>query len=464
MSLQSFVLKHAPIFVQNAAISVYNWNQWRVRRKGIYAERFAFFDACKQWDHERLCEYQKDRLGKFLDFAVKESSWYSRHGGMVSDLSSFPFLSKVQLVDNFDEIATIESSDGIVSYTGGTTGASMKVHYTIADTQERFAMLDWFRSQYGWDLGKKTAWFSGKNLLRPKDLASGCVWRDDWITRTRFFSTFDITPATFESYWNGLLKFRPEFIVGFPSSVCQILKMAQDRGLSYPGSVKAFFPTAETVLPEQRRLVLEMLGAQTVNQYASSEGAPFILECPKGQLHIHPLSGVFEVVDSDGSAATSGDMVVTSFTTHGTPLIRYQIGDRMTLAAKHVACSCGWNFPIVSSIEGRTADFVWSPQKGKVNLGNLSNSTKGVPGIVAFQVIQKLPDQITVLVQPGRSFDRASEQKLIASLRERVGGDMQISVVTTDKIAVEKSGKFRIVHNHLDLESLEMEAVGRTDQ
>lgn len=46
----------------------------------------------------------------------------------------------------------------------------MKVVYSKENMQERFAILDHFRAKHGYELGKKTAWFSGKNLITQKDI------------------------------------------------------------------------------------------------------------------------------------------------------------------------------------------------------------------------------------------------------------------------------------------------------
>ena len=40
------------------------------------------------------------------------------------------------------------------------------------------------------------------------------------------------------------------------------------------------------------------------NQYASSEGAPFIIECKEGNLHLELQSGVFEVLDENDKPMT----------------------------------------------------------------------------------------------------------------------------------------------------------------
>src|SRR5690606_35275515 len=225
---------------------------------------------------EAIAREAERRQQQFLQWATEKSPWYAAHRG--KPLHAFPILEKQQLLDHMDQIRTLEEREGIVSLTGGTTGASMKVIYHPEDMQERFALKDFFRSRYGYTLGRKVAWFSGKSLLRPADLASGRVWRDDHINKIRFFSTFHIGAANFDAYWRALQDFQPDYIVGFPSSVLDLCALAQERGLRYQGKVDTFFPTAETVLPIHRTLIPQVLGCRVVDQYAASEGAPFILE------------------------------------------------------------------------------------------------------------------------------------------------------------------------------------------
>ena len=339
--------------------------------------------------------------------------------------------------------------EGLVSLTGGTTGASMKVVYTKKDMQERFAVLDHFRAQHGYHLGKKTAWFSGKNLISKHDIQNNVCSHYDFINKIRFYSTFHINQDSFDVYWQSLVKFQPEFIVGFPSSVYELCEIADSLGLQLPTPVKVFFPTAETVLPKYREVIGRVLGCKLVDQYASSEGAPFILECTHGRLHIHPLTGVFEVLDEHLQPAQSGELLVTSYTTHGTPLIRYRIGDHITLADSQDVCTCGSIFPLVKQIDGRTSDYILSPTHGKVNLGNISNSTKNISGIIKFQVIQHNSEAVQVLIVTNQDFNSSEKTKFIAALTERLGSQLEITTKVVDDIPTEKSGKFRIVKNLL---------------
>lgn len=442
------MLNYIPIFIQNILISIYNTYQYKQRHGGLYLEYKRYFEKYSNKNESEISEEHHRRLNEFLKFSTINSLWYQQYKD-IDCLSKYPILKKEDIIKNLDRIATLKESNGHVSYTGGTTGSSMKVIYTKGNGQERHALLDYFRSQYGYSLGNKCAWFSGKNIVTEKNIKKGNCYRDDYINKIRFFSTFHITESNFDLYWNAFCKFSPEFIVGFPSSVYELCSMAAVRGLKLENTVKAFFPTAETLLPIHREVINSVLGCKIADQYASSEGAPFILECEHGGLHIHPLTGVFEVVDENMQPAQEGELLVTSFTTEGTPLIRYQIGDRITLAPKDKKCACGSFFPLVYKIDGRSTDYILSPTHGKVNLGNISNSTKGVKGIIQFQVLQEELEKVMVLVISSADFVDEEKSKFKAALTERFGPKLEVNLKVVDEIAKEKSGKFRFVKNSL---------------
>lgn len=444
------IVKYTPVFLQNLLISFYNFWQYKVRHAGsynFYRKYYSDFADKSQADIENEA---KKRLELFLMRVKNKSVWYEDCSENIK-LSDFPILNKDDIINNLDRIATISEKEAIVSLTGGTTGASMKVLYTKDNTQERHALLEHFRAQYGYELGKRCAWFSGKNIVTEQNLKKGICYRDDYINKIRFFSTFHITDRNFDVYWAAFCKFSPEFIVGFPSSVYELCSMAAARGLKLENKVQVFFPTAETLLQIHREVIGSVLGCKVADQYASSEGAPFILECEQGGLHIHPLTGVFEVVDENMQPAQEGEVLVTSFTSEGTPLIRYRIGDRIKLAPKDKQCICGSCFPLVEKIEGRSTDYILSPTHGKVNLGNISNSTKGIKGIIQFQVIQQKPEEVQVLVVAGPDFITDEHNKFKAALTERFGTQLNVNLLVVNEIPKERSGKFRFVKNNLRL-------------
>lgn len=447
MDIKYFILKYAPVFVQNIAISFYNSYLYILRHSGRYQYFRSYYAKYDASSAQEVHLEANRRLVDFLSYVNANSAWYSSR--KCTSLSQYPILEKSDVLLHLSEISTISEKDAVVSLTGGTTGSSMKVLYCKEDIQERFALLDHFRGRYGYELGKKTAWFSGKSLVTEHDLKRGICYRDDYFNNIRFFSTFHINSRNFDQYWAALESYKPDFIVGFPSSVYDLCSIALSRGLKLSHSVRVFFPTAETVLQAHRDVISSVMGCFLVDQYASSEGAPFILQCKEGALHLHPLTGVFEVVDHMQKPSREGELLVTSFTTRGTPLVRYRIGDRVRLAPDDFKCSCGSCFPVVEYIDGRTSDFVFSPENGRINLGNISNCTKDVHGILCFQVIQAVYGEVIVKVVASDLFDLLQEQKFVSALRERLGKSTSIKLERVDSIAREKSGKFRIVKNTL---------------
>lgn len=447
MAIKEKIFSKAPRLFQNSAISLFNSYQYKIRHGGAYKkcrDYYAQADSLSESDLMREVEAKKNN---FFKYVKANSSWYKRYE--FDNLELLPILEKSDIINHLDDIKTIAEKEGLVSLTGGTTGASMKVIYTNDDVHERFAILDHFRAQHGYKLGEKTAWFSGKNLISEADINKGLCSHYDFINKIRFYSTFHINERNFDIYWKSLNNFKPKFIVGFPSSIYEICKIADSKGLHLTHKVKVFFPTAETVLPEHREVINRVMGCKLVDQYASSEGAPFILECEAGNMHIHPLTGIFEVVNEDMQPAQEGEILVTSFITHGTPLIRYRIGDRIKLASSDKICKCGSIFPLVEKIEGRSTDYILSPTHGKVNLGNISNSTKNINGIIKFQVIQHTPETVQVLIVTSQDFNYSEKTKFIAALTERLGDQLEITTKIVDDIPTEKSGKFRIVKNLL---------------
>lgn len=447
MAIKEKIFSKAPRLFQNSAISLFNSYQYKIRHGGAYKkcrDYYAQADSLSESDLMREVEAKKNN---FFKYVKANSSWYKRYE--FDNLELLPILEKSDIINHLDDIKTIAEKEGLVSLTGGTTGASMKVIYTNDDVHERFAILDHFRAQHGYKLGEKTAWFSGKNLISEADITKGLCSHYDFINKIRFYSTFHINERNFDIYWKSLNEFKPKFIVGFPSSVYEICKIADSKGLHLTHKVKVFFPTAETVLPQHREVINRVMGCKLMDQYASSEGAPFILECEAGNMHIHPLTGMFEVVNEDMQPAQEGEILVTSFITHGTPLIRYRIGDRIKLASSDKICKCGSIFPLVEKIEGRSTDYILSPTHGKVNLGNISNSTKNINGIIKFQVIQDTQETVQVLIVTSQDFNYSEKTKFIAALTERLGNQLEMTTKIVDDIPTEKSGKFRIVKNLL---------------
>lgn len=444
------IYKLLPDIFQCLMISLFNYLAYKDRYGGNYKNYLNIFNKNRDLSLDQLKLIQQQRFSDLLNASKKNSKFYKDYQLVsLENISILPIIKKEDLRKNINKVYTIQKKEGLVSKTGGTTGKSLEVIFTKDNMQERFAMLDDFRNRFGYQLGKKTAWFSGKNLLTGNDIKKKNFWKTDYWYKVRYYSTFHIKEDYLKYYIENLIQFKPEYIVGFPSSVLEIAKYGIKNGYDFPnGIIKAIFPTAETITLEMRQQIETFFKAKMYNQYASSEGAPFIFECTRNNLHLELQSGVFEVLDEYNQSNKSGKLVVTSFTTKGTPLIRYDIGDSIELSNE--VCQCGNNNPLVKEILGRIDDYIYSIQNGKINLGNVSNTLKDTKGIIKFQAIQDTLDTILIkVIVDKEKYNSSIENIFIKNWRDRVGHETIINIIYVQDIPNETSGKYRMVKNNI---------------
>ncbi|EAP86960.1 phenylacetate--CoA ligase family protein [Croceibacter atlanticus] len=447
----------SPHFIQNLFVSGYNILAYKKRYGGKYKAFRDLYKLNRSLSREDLLRSQKSRYKNFIEQAIANSEFYRKLYSDIENPQDLDNIQRLPIIDkelfrtNINDI-TIKSRKKLVSSkTGGTTGKSLEVHYKEVNLQERFALLDDFRSRFGYKLGKKTAWFSGKKILTIKDVNEKKFWKYDYFNKTKYYSTFHLKNNFLQYYVENLIKFKPKYLVGFPSTIAEIARYGLDNNYLFPdNTVKAVFPTAENLTKQMRELIEKFFHTAVYNQYASSEGAPFIFECKNGNLHLELQSGVFEVLDECNNPSTTGRLVVTSFTTEGTPLIRYDIGDSITLKNQNLICSCGNNNPIVKSINGRVADYVYSPENGKINIVNIANAIKDVKGIISYQIIQNEINCLNFNIIIDKSIYNNEEEKLFKkNWRDRVGDNMEFNINYVNSINVESSGKHRVVLNNI---------------
>ncbi|MBT2324195.1 phenylacetate--CoA ligase family protein [Variovorax paradoxus] len=101
----------------------------------------------------------------------------------------------------------------------------------------------------------------------------------------------------------------------------------------------------------------QALGCQVVNSYGASEFLTLAAECSSGSLHLNCDWAILESVDESGRQVPMGEAgattLLTNLANHVQPLIRYDLGDRVTQRAS--ACACGSHHPVIE-VQGRNDD------------------------------------------------------------------------------------------------------------
>ena len=440
----------SPIFFQNFMATVYGYKAKKRRYGKHYYEYLKKLDELHQYSREELEKLQFQELIKFLKYTVQKSKFYRElYDGIdidsfnsIDDLKKLPIVTKEMLRQNMDDVVTISKREAIEGHTGGTTGKSLIVYFRNEDFQKRMATLDYFKKKHGFvNIKMKKATFMGKHIVPPSQKKK-IFWRYNAAIKQMVYSSFHITEENIPYYIESLNKFKPDAIEGFPSSMYDIASYMLRRNIKFDFKPIAIFPTSETLTVEYRETIEKAFGAKVRDQYASSEGAPFVWECECGNYHYDVTTGVIEHLNE------SNEILVTSFTTYGTPLIRYRIGDCMIFDDPNKVCDCGFNTPLVKTIQGRTSDYLYSTNGGKITAANVANIFKNLPNsIVKAQLIQDSLKHILVKIVVDGEFTAQYKKIITDEIKYKFGDDMKIDFKEVPNIPRENSGKYKLVIN-----------------
>ena len=143
--------------------------------------------------------------------------------------------------------------------------------------------------------------------------------------------------------------------------------------------------------------------------------------------------------------------LITNLANRIMPIIRYELGDRVSLSPE--PCSCGKTLPVVN-VEGRTDEILrFTGQGGQVipvlPLA-LWSVIKETPGVLRFQAIQTAPDRLKIRFEAKHAGETEETwQKLAARAGDYLAsqGLANVNLVRAVELPARdpKSGKFRNV-------------------
>ena len=116
----------------------------------------------------------------------------------------------------------------------------------------------------------------------------------------------------------------------------------------------------------------------------------------------------------------SANVLLTNLVNRVQPLLRYALGDSVTLKAE--PCTCGNPLPALR-VSGRTDEILYFPARAGGMTGVLpmaiASVVEQVPGVTRYQIIQTAPENIKVRLEVESGADRAAIwAKMEADLRE----------------------------------------------
>ncbi|MDP3251811.1 MAG: AMP-binding protein [Hydrogenophaga sp.] len=213
--------------------------------------------------------------------------------------------------------------------------------------------------------------------------------------------------------------FRPTVLATYPSAA--VLLAQEYRAGRLRVNLREIWTGGEVMSAAQRAFVQECFACPVSQSYGASEFLAMAFECHRGSLHLNSDWVILEAVDAQGRHVPHGQAgsttLLTNLANHVQPLIRYDLGDRVTFQS--APCACGSHLPVIT-VSGRDDDTVQLPggQRGTpVSVVPLAVSTVlEDAGLFDFQLLQESAGELLLTT----SLSGKTAQRQLDSARQKL--------------------------------------------
>ena len=461
MKTLAHIYNSLPVSLQNAAISTYGL-VWKHRRfGGIFEQEYTACKTRETYTVHQWHDFQTVRLRQLLLHAYTHVPYYNtiftKAGLHADELKKFeldrlhriPFLDKNTLrTEGIGSMLSVNpEKGGMFISSSGTTGTPVKIRYSYAMHQRLFALYESrVRNWAGVNRNMKRASIGGRRII-TKAHAQPPYYRTNYTEKQLYLSAYHLSASTAKNYAEGLLKFGPEYMTGYAMSNYILARFIEEANCEVP-KMKAMVLSSEKLTPEMRHTFSRVYGCKSYDAWSGVENCGLISENEFGQLLISPDMGIIELLNDNNEPVKPGEtghIVCTGFINNDQPLIRYRIGDRVTLS-KNQQTLCGRNMPVVENIEGRSEDIITGPDGRK--MVRFHHVFTGLKTVVEAQLIQyTLTDyELNVVAYPALSEDDKTGMR--NRLRSQLG-DVHVQFNQVNTIQRGDNGKFKAVVSYV---------------
>lgn len=442
-----------PIFLQNAAVSIYAIYLERLYYGSEYEEWCRYFRNGQNWSRSDFGAWQNERLQSIIELAALQVPHYRdkwqkvdwRSARTVNDLHILPLLEKQSLRGNEQDflVEGLNPKSLWMDRTSGSTGTALKIFWPNSMLPKWWALMEvMVRNVAGVGQHLPRSMMGGRPVVRG-NTSQPPYWRFNKRWRQLYLSSYHVSRETTHSYVAAIREYGSEWITGYGSALAVLAENALAAGIP-PVPLRAVIVSGDTLLPRMRYAIEKFFQCKCFDQYGLSEGVCMAMECHQERMHVVPMAGILEILDENGlpcQPGQVGEIVATSLLNEAMPLIRYRLGDYGAWAEDQI-CPCGNPHPVLKSIEGRTDDYLLTKDGRKI--GRLSTALKRSPTIHSMQIVQDTPGHAFLLVRPGDGYCAADSIAIRDDILERIG-IFHFEIIEVPEIPKTPQGKTRLV-------------------
>lgn len=411
--------------------------------------KLEFLRRSQWWRREDLLEYRDNQLRNLFMHAYTNTAYYRQlfeARGIspwtlrgAQDLPRLPVLTKeiIRAREN-DLKAGNYAAHAFSRFTSGSTGSPVRFWQTHEDYSWQWAAHFRAWEWAGYSLGDRYAKISinaDRHQIKKRI--------QDMLMNSVYVCAYEMSPVRVERYIRKLISFRPKLVYGYSSSITVLAREMLRKDICYQAA--AVVTTGDNLVPTFRKDIEKAFGAKVYDDYGcGGEGLAIANQCPMGSYHINDELLVLEEVD--------GEAVVTSLNNYAMPLIRYKIGDRITLGGS--PCGCGKGLAIIESLDGRSHDVVRTTRGDVLVVHFFTILFEYMQGVDQFKIVQRELGGITIKLVINQKYDKLSDEKHIRQYIEKsVGSRLKLAIEYVAVIPLESNGKYRLIDGMRDLPS-----------
>lgn len=280
-----------------------------------------------------------------------------------------------------------------------------------------------------------------------------------FVHNETYLNCYRVTEELLDQWIDRINAIRPTLIEGYVDAIHELSRRVIKTGkrIHQP---RGIITSAGVLTAEIKSTVKQAFNCRIVNRYGSREVSNLACSCGQcDSLHVNQAMAWIEIVDEQGQPCApgqEGDILVSLFTNHTMPMIRYRIEDRAIWDDTR-NCPCGRQTLRLRSIAGRRTDYLLGRNGVKISGIALTTLLYPVIGIRQYQYRQTSLDEVTLAAVPQAGVSEETLRREITPLLAKLEGLMQgtpVKLKFESEIVPSKSGKYRYVLNELDPSSV----------
>lgn len=405
-------------------------------------------------DEKNLSEYQRSQLVKVLTVAFQQQVYQFKlkynvltSNNVMDLLSSLPSMNKAKVRNIHGRLGAPGRTMDYRS-TSGSTGEPLRFYKGRLSTGIMDAVQYAANHLHGISVGERQARFWGV----PTDAKGRRLAKlKDFVKNRKRFSAFELDDASKKEFFDQIELFRPTYIYGYPSLICDFAKYMKKEQLSFSFPLKAVIGTGEHTFRHQIEEIEGVFDARYLNEYGCTEVGVIAFSCNSGSMHVMAQNIYLEIIKNGESVYDEeGEIYITELHSDYLPFIRYNIGDRGIIHTEK--CLCGSHFPVIEIVAGRVDSYIITPSGKRIYDAILAYTL--TEGVAKFKGFQRKVDELYIAIVLAGEFDASLFNKYRRDLNKAIGDDVEIIFDFVTEIPKDHSGKQRYFVSEIDKNKL----------